>query len=276
MKKTSSQKAPATRRRRVLLDDACPTCGTNMGEKRGTLRLPVNGEEIRSCTQFTSAARSAQRSFSGSRTLNGFTRTRSRSTERSTGCCPPTRSTRSASGSVSRRRIWRACCDSERTQCPAGSRAETFRRPRWTCCSSSFAICRAASTIFGIAKPDLAARGTDLSPVETNVRAAQPSSQREELLEAIVREEARLAQLEAERAEARSRLAAFQAELAAVGAEEEIRVRPRPAAEWPVPKTPWRRSSCYAFSSGAGDVSRAWRPRIAREQCQAAVARFLN
>ena len=46
MKKTSSQKAPATRRRRVLLDDACPTCGTNMGEKRGTLRLPVNGEEI--------------------------------------------------------------------------------------------------------------------------------------------------------------------------------------------------------------------------------------
>jgi len=77
-----------------------------------------------------------------------------------------------------------------------------------------------------------------LSPVETNVRAAQPSSQREELLEAIAREEARLAQLEAEQAEARSRLAAFQAELAAVGAEEEIRVRPRPAAEWPVPKTP--------------------------------------
>jgi len=77
-----------------------------------------------------------------------------------------------------------------------------------------------------------------LSPVETNVRAAQPSSQREELLEAIAREETRLAQLEAEQAEGRSRLAAFQAELATVGAEEEIRVRPRPAAEWPVPKTP--------------------------------------
>ncbi|MGD1098315.1 MAG: type II toxin-antitoxin system MqsA family antitoxin [Bryobacteraceae bacterium] len=46
MKKTSTQKAPATRRRRVLPYDACPTCGTNMVEKRGTLRLPVNGEEI--------------------------------------------------------------------------------------------------------------------------------------------------------------------------------------------------------------------------------------
>jgi putative zinc finger/helix-turn-helix YgiT family protein len=46
MKKTSSQKAPATQHRRVLPDDACPTCGTNMVEKRGTLRLPVNGEEI--------------------------------------------------------------------------------------------------------------------------------------------------------------------------------------------------------------------------------------
>src|ERR1035437_10147211 len=230
----------------------------------------------RSRTHFTSTARRAQRSFSGSRTLNGFTRTRSRSTERSTGCCPPTRSTRSASGSVSRRRIWRACCDSERTQCPAGSRAETFRRPRWTCCSSSFAICRAASTTFGIAQPDLAARGTDLSPVETNVRAAQPSSQREELLEAIAREEARLAQLEAEQAEARSRLAAFQAELAAVGAEEEIRVRPRPLPSGRSPRRRPRRSSCYAFSSGAGGCARAWRPRIAREQCQAAVARFLN
>ncbi len=46
MKKASSQKAPMTRRGRVLPDDACPACGTTMVEKRGALRLPVNGEEI--------------------------------------------------------------------------------------------------------------------------------------------------------------------------------------------------------------------------------------
>ncbi len=51
--------------------------------------------------------------------------------------------------------------------------------------------------------------GTDLTQAETNVRAAQPSTRREELLEAIAREEARLAQLEAEQAEGRTRLAAF-------------------------------------------------------------------
>ena len=31
---------------RVLPDDACPTCGTGMVEKRGRLRIPINGEEI--------------------------------------------------------------------------------------------------------------------------------------------------------------------------------------------------------------------------------------
>lgn len=30
----------------VLPDEACPTCGTMMGEKRSKLSLPVNGEEI--------------------------------------------------------------------------------------------------------------------------------------------------------------------------------------------------------------------------------------
>jgi putative zinc finger/helix-turn-helix YgiT family protein len=30
----------------VLPDNACPNCGTAMIEKRGTLRLPVNGEDI--------------------------------------------------------------------------------------------------------------------------------------------------------------------------------------------------------------------------------------
>ncbi len=46
MKKTRRRKAPTTRRGRVRPDDTCPTCGTTMVEKRGTLRLPVNGEEI--------------------------------------------------------------------------------------------------------------------------------------------------------------------------------------------------------------------------------------
>lgn len=34
------------RRSRTLQADACPACGTAMHEKRGTLRLPVNGENI--------------------------------------------------------------------------------------------------------------------------------------------------------------------------------------------------------------------------------------
>ena len=47
MKKTRSRKGRASSRRlRVLPDDACPACGTGMVEKRGALRLPVNGEEI--------------------------------------------------------------------------------------------------------------------------------------------------------------------------------------------------------------------------------------
>src|SRR5206468_12564301 len=39
-------KPPAARRARTLPDDACPGCGAGMVERRGTLRLPVNGEEI--------------------------------------------------------------------------------------------------------------------------------------------------------------------------------------------------------------------------------------
>ena len=45
MKKTPSTKR-VPRRGRALPDDACPACGTTMVEKRGRLRLPVNGEEI--------------------------------------------------------------------------------------------------------------------------------------------------------------------------------------------------------------------------------------
>lgn len=46
MKKTRSRNIPAVRRGGILPDDACPACGTSMVEKRATLRLPVNGEEI--------------------------------------------------------------------------------------------------------------------------------------------------------------------------------------------------------------------------------------
>jgi putative zinc finger/helix-turn-helix YgiT family protein len=46
MKKMRNQKVSSARRARVLPDDACPACGTQMVERRGTLRLPVNGEEI--------------------------------------------------------------------------------------------------------------------------------------------------------------------------------------------------------------------------------------
>ena len=45
MKKKPDQKV-VPRRARALPDDACPECGTMMIEKRGTLRLPVNGDEI--------------------------------------------------------------------------------------------------------------------------------------------------------------------------------------------------------------------------------------
>ena len=46
MKKTTRSLKAIPRRGRVLPSDACPVCGTTMVEKRGTLRLPVNGEEI--------------------------------------------------------------------------------------------------------------------------------------------------------------------------------------------------------------------------------------
>lgn len=44
--KPSSRSEPRTKRHSVLPGDACPECGTPMGEKKGRLTLPVNGEEI--------------------------------------------------------------------------------------------------------------------------------------------------------------------------------------------------------------------------------------
>jgi putative zinc finger/helix-turn-helix YgiT family protein len=46
MKEMRSRKALAHRSVRALPSDACPACGTKMVEKRATLRLPVNGEDI--------------------------------------------------------------------------------------------------------------------------------------------------------------------------------------------------------------------------------------
>jgi putative zinc finger/helix-turn-helix YgiT family protein len=44
-KSTASQKVPL-QRQSGLPDDACPACAAIMAAKHGTLRLPVNGEEI--------------------------------------------------------------------------------------------------------------------------------------------------------------------------------------------------------------------------------------
>jgi putative zinc finger/helix-turn-helix YgiT family protein len=41
-----TEREPPPRRGRALAADSCPACGTTMKEKRGTLRLPVNGEEV--------------------------------------------------------------------------------------------------------------------------------------------------------------------------------------------------------------------------------------
>jgi len=46
MKKTGKRKPLAGRPLRAMPDGACPSCGTKMVEKRGALRLPVNGEEV--------------------------------------------------------------------------------------------------------------------------------------------------------------------------------------------------------------------------------------
>jgi hypothetical protein len=71
-----------------------------------------------------------------------------------------------------------------------------------------------------------------------NVRqpARRPAS-REALLEAISGEQALLARLDREQADARARLAALHAELASSGTEPEIRVRLRQSIEAPVPHT---------------------------------------
>lgn len=46
MKRAHTPRPSSRRGARVLVSDACPACGTAMIERRATLRLPVNGEEI--------------------------------------------------------------------------------------------------------------------------------------------------------------------------------------------------------------------------------------
>jgi putative zinc finger/helix-turn-helix YgiT family protein len=46
MKKPAARRESSRRRARVLAADACPACGTGMVEKRATLRLRVNGQEM--------------------------------------------------------------------------------------------------------------------------------------------------------------------------------------------------------------------------------------
>jgi superfamily II DNA or RNA helicase len=82
-----------------------------------------------------------------------------------------------------------------------------------------------------------------------------PSSRRDELLAAIAEEEARLAKLEADEAAARRRLAGLRAELAAHGAEPEIRVRLPLAVGAPAPTTPAGKVALFrALFRGREDV----------------------
>jgi putative zinc finger/helix-turn-helix YgiT family protein len=46
MSAAMTRKSKAPRTKRALPSHACPACGSAMLEKRGTLRLPVNGEEV--------------------------------------------------------------------------------------------------------------------------------------------------------------------------------------------------------------------------------------
>jgi len=44
--KRSSGSEPRSQRGRLLADNACPECGTPMRERQGSLKFPVNGEQI--------------------------------------------------------------------------------------------------------------------------------------------------------------------------------------------------------------------------------------
>jgi putative zinc finger/helix-turn-helix YgiT family protein len=84
MTKTRSSKGDAPRRGRMLPDDACPACGTPMIEKRKTLRLPVNGDEITVPSSTHLSCPKCARSCFACRTPSGSARMRSLAIGRST------------------------------------------------------------------------------------------------------------------------------------------------------------------------------------------------
>src|SRR5215470_18049215 len=82
-----------------------------------------------------------------------------------------------------------------------------------------------------------------------------PPASRDELLEAISNEQALLARLDREQADARVRLRALEAELATLGSEPEIRVRLPLALDAEAPQTHAKKLSLFrSLFCGRGDV----------------------
>ena len=46
MNRSRDRRPPPRARKRALADDACPRCATTMVERRSTLKVPVNGEDV--------------------------------------------------------------------------------------------------------------------------------------------------------------------------------------------------------------------------------------
>ncbi len=82
-----------------------------------------------------------------------------------------------------------------------------------------------------------------------------PGARRAELLHAILEEEDHLARLAGQHSDTRTRLATLQLELAALGAEPEVSVRPAIVAEAVVPRTPAEKVSLFrSFFRGRPEV----------------------
>jgi hypothetical protein len=83
----------------------------------------------------------------------------------------------------------------------------------------------------------------------------EAAARRVELLHSILEEEARLARLAAQHSDTRTRLATLQLELAALGTEPEVRVRPEIVAEAVVHRTPTEKVNLFrSLFRGRPDV----------------------
>src|SRR5437868_10848950 len=134
MKKMRKQKPSAARRARALPEDACPVCGAEVVERRGTLRLPVNGEEIavpsaahfrcprcgEVVLRFQDSKRLGEDAIAIYRRNHGLL------------SADQIRAIRDRFNLT--QATWRVCSGWERTQCPGGNRGGTFRLRRWTSC----------------------------------------------------------------------------------------------------------------------------------------------